>query len=368
MATIYRREIVDPVTCEKKPGKFWWISYMENGRQLRRSLKVTSKKMAELAKADVEENLERGTVGLPKQSVDTLKILSEFQTDMIEKTSPSWSLRMKQLFEPFVQFVLANDLTNLVRITTRRIEEHLNGRSDAVGPKTWNEELRIIKRFFRFAVQREYIVRDPAEAIAKRYAEKPSVEILTPKELELIFKYAAKVSLPFYKILLYTGLRDGELRHLQWKDVDLTLDREHVKVRSTPEHRTKNRKDRIVPLSFEAIQVFKDLKEHRKSSSPYVFHNRRGTPKVHLRNTWIDLLDRIERHEGIRIDKGRHMTGLHLFRHTFATNALASGIDIRTVQEWLGHSSIVQTQRYLNLLPEHKHQQIKKLKIAIGEK
>jgi len=368
MAKIYRRIITDPTTGQQREGAVWWISYMEKDKQQRRSLKVTSKKLAELAKSEVERNLDRGRVGLPKQNVDLTKVYREFNTGVIERTSPSWSRRFKQLIQPFIQFLQENGLTNLARVATADIEEYLNGRSHNISAKTWNEELRIINRLFRFAVTRNYIVDNPAAAISKRHVEKPTVEILTPDELQLIMKYANHAALPFYQILLFTGMREGEARHLQWQDIDLTPDREHVAVRSTPVHRTKNRKDRIIPLSTEVIEVFKTLWENRDRASPYVLPNSEGKPRFYPLNTWMRLLKRIEKSEGVRIDKGYHMSGFHLFRHTFATNALASGIDIRTVQDWLGHSSIVQTQRYLNLLPEHKHQQIKKLKIAIGTK
>jgi integrase len=368
MAKIYKRIITHPTTGEQRESPVWWISYMEKGKQHRRSLKVTSKKLAELAKAEVECNLERGRIGLPKQNVDLAGVYQEFNTGVIERTSPSWSRRFRQLIQPFIEFLRENGLTNMARVTTVDIEEYLTARSHDISAKTWNEELRIINRFFRFAVSRNYIVDNPTTAISKRHVEKPAVEILTPDELRLIMKYANRSALPFYQILLFTGMREGEARHLQWQDIDLTPDREHVVVRSTPAHRTKNRRDRIIPLSPDIIEVFKTLWKNRNRSSPYVLPNNEGKPRFYPHNTWMRLLKRIEKSEGIRIDKGYHMSGFHLFRHTFATNALASGIDIRTVQEWLGHSSIVQTQRYLNLLPEHKHQQIKKLKIAIGEK
>ena len=365
MAKIYKRQITDPVTGERKPGTIWWITYMDNGKQHKRSLKVPSKRMAEIAKADLEKNLERGLIGLPRRSVDSSKVFDQFREHVINRASSSWSLRLEQLIGPFIGFLKENNLTNLVRISTDDIELHLRSRLETIAPKTWNEELRIIKRFFKFAQERDYISRNPADVITMRHAEKPSVEILTPKEIALIMKYAAEVARPFYLILLYTGLREGEARHLRWQDVDLTAGKEHVKIRSTPKHRTKNRRDRVIPLCPEAVEVFEALWENRNRSSLYVLPNSQGNPKSYNHHSWTGVLQRIEENEGVRIDKGRNMTGLHLFRHTFATNALACGIDIRTVQDWLGHSSIVQTQRYLNLLPEHQHQQIKKLRFGI---
>lgn len=367
MATIYKRVVTDPKTGKQVESRTWWVSYQENGRQVQRSLKVTNKTLAEMQKVDIERNIERGLVGLPLQNVDALQVIQDYRDAVIANRSPSWAKRLEQAFGHWARFVESRGLTNLNRITTRDIEQHMMERNAVLAAKTANEELRVIKNFFNFAVQRAYIVQSPAMAVEKRHAEKPAVEILTPKELALIMKYAPKQLLPFIRLLLFTGLRDGEGRFLQWRDVDLTPGREQIMVRSTPDHRTKTRRDRIVPLNKEAIEVLSDLQRKRRPESDYVFPNRDGRPKVHLRNTWVDLLQRIRRKEGVVIDKGSHMTGFHLLRHTFATNCLASGLDIRTVQDLLGHANVTQTQRYVNLLPEHKYRQIDKLKIQIGD-
>ncbi|MBU0508262.1 site-specific integrase [bacterium] len=366
MATIYKRIETNRQTGEKMESRNWWISFMDGGRQVRRSLGVSQKVLAEIKKAEIEKNIERGLAGLPHQHIDSMAILKEYEANVIDNKSPSWRKRLLQLFRPFVRFVEERKLYNLTKITTNDIDEHLKVRSLHVGAKTRNEELRVIRQFFKFAQDRDYLVRNPASSVERRHAERPPIEILTPQELALIFKYAPVNLARFMRILLFTGLRDGEARHLQWQDIDLTPGKEHIRVRNTPTHRTKTRRDRIVPLSSETIEVLREIRASQQLKTPYVFASRKGEVKTHMRNVWLDLLERIRKKEGIVIDKGNHLTGLHLFRHTFATNALASGIDIRTVQEWLGHSSIVQTQRYTNLLPSHKQEQIHKLTIQIG--
>jgi len=162
---------------------------------------------------------------------------------------------------------------------------------------------------------------------------KHSIEIFTPEELALIFKYAHPTAVPYHKMLLFTGLRDGEARHLQWNDVDLTPEHEHIKVRNTLVHLTKTRRDRVVPLCKGAIEILARLRAKRDGSSPFVFPGRKGGPRGNNRNSWVACLNRIEKSAGVRINKGYHLNGLHCFRHTFATNALASGVDIRTVQD-----------------------------------
>ena len=365
MAKIYRRSVVDPATGKRKRGKVWWITYQENGQQKKRSLQVTDQRIAEIMRAEVEQSTERGRAGLPQSHVDVYQVFEEFKSSVIHKKSPTYGKRMFQQLKPFLLYLQKHRITNLVRVTVNDVERHLEARYEGLSDKSWNDELRVIERFFQFAVERDYLVRNPAKKIAKRRVVKHSVEIFTPTELQLIFRHAHKNSVDFYKILLYTGMRDGEARHLQWQDVVLDSGREHIRVRSTEVHLTKTRRDRVVPLCREAVEIFQRLISGRDKNNPFVFTGRTGGPRGHNRNTWVACLRRIEEVEGVRIEKGYHMTGLHLFRHTFATNALASGVDIRTVQDWLGHSTILMTQRYTNLLPNQKQEQIHKLSIKI---
>jgi integrase len=338
---------------------------MQNGVQVRRSLGVTDLHVAERMKAEIEQNMDRGKAGLPQSHVDAYELFEEFKSSVIHKKSPIYAKRLFQQLRPFLLFLQKNGTMNLAKVTVTDIEQHLDARIKVLCAKSWNDELRVIERFFRFAVERDYIAHNPAEKIQKHRVVKHSVEIFTPEELGLIFKYAHRNSVAFYKMLLFTGMRDGEARHLQWQDVILAPGSEHIKIRSPKIHLTKNQRDRVVPLCAEAIEVFKELFEKRDKNNPFVFTGRNGGHRGHNRNTWVACLKRIEKETGLKIEKGHHLTGLHMFRHTFATNALASGVDMRTVQDWLGHSSITQTQRYTNLLPSQKQEQIQKLVIKI---
>jgi len=365
MAKLFKRN-TEGSSSGRKRSKTWWISYTQNGAQIRRSLGVTDRKTAEMVRAEIERNIERGKVGLPQSYVDAYELFEEFKRSVLSKKTAVWEKRLFQQLKPFLLFVQETKQMNLASVSVKDVEEHMSNREKMVSDKTWNEELRIISRFFRFAIDRDYLLRNPCEKIPLKRVIQHSVEIFNAEELALIFKYAYPEAVPYYKMLLYTGMRDGEARHLQWSEVDLTPEQEHVKVRNTVVHLTKTRRDRVVPLCPEIVEVLARLRARRDESYPFVFPGRKGGPMGHNRNTWIACLDRIEKVTGKRINKGFHTTGLHLFRHTFATNALASGIDIRTVQDWLGHSTILMTQRYTNLLPNQQQVQIHKLNIQIG--
>ena len=365
MAKLFKRSTGESGKGRKK-SKSWWISYTQNGEQIRRSLGVTDRKSAEMVKAEIERNIERGKVGLPQSYVDVYELFEEFKRAVLSKKTGSWSKRLFQQLKPFLIFVQEQKQMNLARVNVIDIEDHLSAREKKLSDKSWNDEVRAISRLFRFAIDREYLARNPCEKIHLKRVVQHSVEIFTAEELALIFKYAYPEAVPYYKLLLFTGLRDGEARHLQWNDIDLTPEHEHIKVRNTLVHLTKTRRDRVVPLCGDAIEILARLRAKRDGSSPFVFPGRGGGPKGNNRNSWVSCLDRIEKTTGVRINKGYHLSGLHCFRHTFASNALASGVDIRTVQAWLGHTTINMTMRYTHLIPSVSQAQIHKLQIQIG--
>jgi integrase len=366
MARIFKRAAINKRTGQKTEGRIWWITYTQYRRHENRSLGVTDQKLAEIMKAEIERNIERGKAGLPQSFVDAYDLWQEYKHAVVKKKSPAYQKRMLQHLRPFLTYVHENNRLNLASVTVRDIEHHLNPRQVLISSKSWNDEVREIRRFFKFAIDREYLFQNPAAKIPLHRTIQYSIEIFTPDELELIFNYAYPPSVPFYKILLYTGLRSGEARNLRWSEIDLTPGLEHVKIRNTALHLTKTRRDRVVPLCQEAVVIMKELVAKRGPVNLYVFPGRKGGPRADNRNAWVACLKRIEERTSVRIDKGAHLTGVHLFRHTFATNALASGVDIRTVQEWLGHSTVMMTQRYTNLLPNQQQQQIQKLNIQIG--
>jgi integrase len=219
-----------------------------------------------------------------------------------------------------------------------------------------NEELAMIKRFYRWLQRRDYLYKNPVESIERFKHEPKEIRIFSRDEIRLILSHATPVHRPFYEMLLYTGLRDGELRNLEWADVDLRKGLIYVRVKE--EWRPKTRRGRVVPLAGEAIALLRSLSKNGK----YLFTTRSGKPWVPPRQPWVSLLDRIEKKEGVNL-KGQ--VSLHTFRHTFATTCLMNGVDIKTVSEFLGHTTVRMTEKYLHLLPEHKMQAIQQVNFKV---
>jgi integrase len=339
MATIYKR------------GKSWHVQYYENGQRIQQSLKTPSKRIAEQKLHEIEVNVSREQLGMGRRLKSSVVAFEGFDQEVISKKSPPWQKRVEQLLRPFKTWVLKQSCL-VSHLTTSEIEGFLGNRREEVSPKTWNEELAIIKRFYVWLKDHDYLVKDPAARIERLQQNPKAIRIFTEDELQLIMKYATPTQRPFYQMLLYTGLRDGELRNLEWQDVDLLAGTLNVRVKQ--DWKPKTGRGRMVPLAAEARALLATM-PHRGA---YVFSTRFEKQWVAPRQPWVDLLDRINEKTNVDL---RGQVSLHTFRHTFATVCLMRGIDIKTVSDFLGHTSVRMTEKYLHVLPDHKMAAISKV-------
>lgn len=346
MATIYKR------------GKSWHVQYLEDGKLVQRSLKTHSKRLAEIKLGEIRLNKERGMLGLGRRPRSSEQAFSDFERDVFDKKSPPWQKRLRQLFRPFRGWVAESTEVSATDLNPSDIERFIQYRRDQVSAKTLNEELAVIRRFFRWAKTREYVNKDPTESVERLRQDPKPIRIFSDTEIRLIMKHATPTHRPFYQLLLCTGLRDGELRNLEWQDVDLI--HRMLFVRLKEDWQPKTRRNRAVPLAAEAFDLLTSLP--RKGT--YVFSTRTGKKWVPPRQPWVDLVERIKRTEGVDL---HGQVSLHTFRHTFATYCLMQGLDIKTVSEFLGHTSVRMTEKYLHLLPDHKLAQIQKVRFIAQE-
>ncbi len=148
-------------------------------------------------------------------------------------------------------------------------------------------------------------------------------------------------------ILISTGIRIGEAAAIELDDIIMS---EHTIL-----IHGKGRKQRLIyissPITWERIKEL--VKDRRKSNCPKLFVNRYGRPlSIH------GIEDIYKKY----IKKAQVTTKStpHYLRHTFATNLLANGADLRSVQEILGHASIATTQIYTEVTIARKKQVLKK--------
>ena len=160
-------------------------------------------------------------------------------------------------------------------------------------------------------------------------------------ELEKFFAACDSEEKIFFEFYLMTGFRKKEVTFCTWPDVDLRAG--VVRVTAKPEYgfKPKDWEEREVPIPDRLVRALKAWTKNRNGSE-FVFPTRNGTPKKH-RTQLLELCKDVAERAGLNPDD----FWLHKFRATFATKHLQAGVDLRTVQLWLGHKDLESTMRYL---------------------
>lgn len=181
--------------------------------------------------------------------------------------------------------------------------------------------------------------------------------IYEPEEIQTLLGNADADEAIFLKFLLGSGFRDREAQHVTWRDLDFHNSIARVVAKPIWGFKPKNWEERAVPLPTALIDQLRTLRERRKAlPAQLVFPNTKGNPdsendmivKRVAERAKLNCGQCLTRH-GNRCSEGPHCGHffLHKFRHTFATEHLRHGVDIRTLQSWMGHRDIKSTMVYL---------------------
>ena len=217
--------------------------------------------------------------------------------------------------------------------------------------KSYMDKMRVMLRsLFVTAIENGLCENDPTKRLRlPRVAQTPR-EAYTPEEMQTIVNFAMDYKYQRVAtgviVLLLTGIRRGELLGLRWEDVTnntLSIKRGVFIADNRPcveEYVAKTDSSiRTVPLLPEVAYRLLALPRYGQ----YIFSTRNGNlmyPRNFSRdyNAFFDALR--EQHPNIR------RLSVHCCRHSFATNTLASGADVRVVQKILGHANINTTAIY----------------------
>ena len=159
----------------------------------------------------------------------------------------------------------------------------------------------------------------------------------TPREIYSSAEYFDHLK-PMVLLAMNTGLRRGELFSLRWSDIDL----EHRNLTVAGSY-SKSGRTRQIPLNDEAVDVMTRWRSQTVSDSELVFAGKSGDRRTNVKKAWMNLLQ----------DAGINHFRWHDLRHHFASKLVMAGVDLNTVRELLGHSTITMTLRYAHLAPEH---------------
>jgi integrase len=253
---------------------------------------------------------------------------------------------------------------------------------DGLATKTITNQLIFLHGLFGFAVKRSWLAANPLAAVDRPRAPEVDADIryLELEEVEALIRavpddYLGSTERALYLTAAMTGLRQGELIALRWRDVDWEAGRIRVRRNytrqafGTPKSR---RSSRSVPMAdrvaveldrhFQTTEYKVDddlVFAHPASGSPFDASKIRERFKAALIRTEVGKFERVEG-EGGEV-KLRPLTRFHDLRHTFGTHCAAAGVALRTLQEWMGHRDFKTTLIYADYaLSQHEAEQIER--------
>lgn len=213
--------------------------------------------------------------------------------------------------------------------------------------KTQNYYLIALRAFLKY-LQRERVKTLAPERIELAKVPERSLDLISAAELERLMTAPTGTSVTalrdraILELLFSTGLRVSELCALN-TDIDLTRDEMSV--------RGKGEKVRVVFLSARAKDAVKKYLAARKDMDEALFVNY-GWGGKHPHRVQRTDIERWVKHYAIKAGITKKVTP-HVIRHSFATDLLENGADLRSVQALLGHASIQTTQVYTHVTDKH---------------
>ena len=226
----------------------------------------------------------------------------------------------------------------------------IGGRLETMKRRTQNYYLIALRAFLKFLRKRGVESLSP-ERIELAEVPERSLDLISPVELERLMKAPAKDTLEgkrdqaILELLFSTGLRISELCSLSIDDVDLSRDEFSV--------RGKGDKIRVVFISDEARAAIRNYLAGRKDMEDALFV--RYGKKAHVgedARITPRTVQRLLKYYAAKAGITRKVTP-HVIRHSFATDLLSNGADLRSVQALLGHAHIGTTQIYTHVTDAH---------------
>jgi site-specific recombinase XerD len=221
-----------------------------------------------------------------------------------------------------------------------------------------------LKLFFRFLVEEERLLRDPALPLRTPKKRDALPDVLTMGELERLLASTGRAEIwerhfhakperdrLLLALLAYAGLRRSELLGLDWDDVDLS--RRLLRVR-----KAKGGRQRTIPIHPALVPLIVDYYEVRHPLIEQALFV--GVQGKRLNDTQLDQLFR-QYVDASGVGERKRVTP-HTLRHVFASELLRAGANLRQIQELLGHKHLDSTQRYTRVNAHELRGAIKRLR------
>ena len=288
------------------------------------------------------------------------------------KIKPSTFQRYESIYRKYIKESEIAGL-KLINITTLRLQQFYNKLSKQYSYSQVKYLNSVLKTFFNWCIDSSYIIRNPCLKIDIKgnkseiiKSKRNEIEILSEEEILRIKECIKGTDMELLILLdLATGLRQGELLALDWKDIDLkgqtlTVNRsvKEVYIYDDETHRHIETVFQVpkTQSSFRTISIpdiLVTVLNKQINKNGLLFHDENNKP-LRAKNVsyqWAKIL------KECNISHKK----FHAIRHTYASMLLKNGVDIETVAELMGHSAVSITQIYLHSTYKQKKDAVNKL-------
>lgn len=313
-----------------KRGGTWYCNYQDGRRQIRKSLKTTSRRQAFLSAQRIETRLREGAPARQVQEATVVSAAAAFLEHAVVEGRSAKTLAKYRYVLSLVSAHAAKKLvTNASEIDMGFADSFRAAIAANRAPKTVHTSVTILRSLTLFALRRRMTATDGLAGYRLRKPKPTPQPCWAPEEADRIVDAAPSSYQPYLLFLRETGCRAGEAKYLTWKDID--FDAGVALIRPKPGWKPKSGDQRKVPLTPRVRVLLARLPRR----GPWVF-------TAPVRGQHIDAGRQISERRALvalkKILAGLSLEGhLHTFRHTFVSQCLTRGIPEAVVREWVGH-------------------------------
>lgn len=287
-----------------------------------------------------------------KAKTDFLEYL-EIEQNRSQKTIANYDHYLTRLSDYAGDISVGDIDTELVRKWRLWLNRLGTNVSDELQKSTQNYHLIALRSFLKFCNKRDMPCMPP-DKIELARTHRSQVTFLNENELERMFSQpdtsveAGLRDRAILELLFSSGLRVSEL---------VGLDRDHINLKRREFMvRGKGQKDRPIFISADAAQWLQKYLDVRDDNTRPLFIRYAGNKQIDRTGNYHRLtarsVQRLVAHYALMAGITKHVSP-HTLRHSFATNLLMNGADLRSVQAMLGHSNISTTQIYTHVTDPH---------------
>lgn len=271
--------------------------------------------------------------------------------------------------------------TPLSKLDSATLQAHINYlyEDEELSASTIAEVAKVWRMFLSWALDEGFMTKNPARSLSLPTTKhKKTIEVFTPEERQKIMTYLAKGKYQYdtvIRLAFATGMRQGELLGLKWEDIYdgaihvkrstamvTHIDKEGKRELSREVWSTKTVNSvRTIPITAETERM---LDEHRLAQKKYLFAHGLPQSEYVFTSSTGELIDArvfIRSYERMLARAGVKYRKFHTIRHTFATEAIRRGVDVKDLQMLLGHSDVATTYIYVQSDDSSKREAILKI-------